>query len=90
MLDLAVMHEAAKRIVVSSDDYHRTVAMAKLAVETIQDAVNDGKLCLPERELRWLAMISDAIQALPSSAEQLTERAMVVWGETFVPSEYGL
>jgi methanol--5-hydroxybenzimidazolylcobamide Co-methyltransferase len=90
MLDLAVMHEAAKRIVVSSDDYHRTVAMAKLAVETIQDAVNDGKLSLPERELRWLAMISDAIQALPSSAEQLTERAMVVWGETFVPSEYGL
>jgi len=90
MLDLTVMHEAANQIIASSDDYNRTVAMAKLAVEMIQSAVSDRKLSLPERELRWLAMISEAIQVLPSSAEQLTERTMVVWGDAFVPSEYGL
>jgi len=90
MLDLTVMHEAAKRIVATGDDYARTVAMANLAVETIQNAVNDGKLTLPEREQRWLSLLSEALQDLPPSPEQLQERAVANWGSAFVPAEYGL
>ncbi|MCX7968040.1 MAG: hypothetical protein N3B10_06050 [Armatimonadetes bacterium] len=90
MLDLTVMHEAAKRIVAASDDYARTVAMANLAVETIQGAVNEGKLSLPEREQRWLSLISEALQDLPTSVEQLREKALASWGSSFVPAEYGL
>jgi len=57
MLDLTVMHEAARRIVAERDDYARTVAMANLAVEKIQEAAGDGKLALPDRERRWLSLI---------------------------------
>ncbi|MFN4179530.1 MAG: methyltransferase MtaB domain-containing protein, partial [Armatimonadota bacterium] len=90
MLDLTVMHEAAKRIVSVSDDYARTVAMANLAVETIQNAVEEGKLSLPERERRWLSLISEALQDLPPSWEQLCERVKANWGSLFIPAEYGL
>lgn len=90
MLDLTVMHEAAKRIVMAIDDYARTVAMANLAVETIQKAVSEGKLALPEREKRWLSLISDALQDLPPSPEELRERVAAIWGSSFIPNEYGL
>lgn len=90
MLDLTVMHEAARRIVTENDDYARTVAMANLAVETIQNAVDEGKLSLPERERRWLSLISEALQDFPPSWEQLCERVKANWGSWFVPAEYGL
>lgn len=90
MLDLGVMHEAAKRIVACSNDYDRTVEMAKLAVETIELATKEGKLSLPDREYRWLSMISETLQALPSSAEELAERVLPNWGSLFIPAEYGL
>lgn len=90
MLDLTVMHEAAKQIVSVSDDYARTVAMANLAVETIQNAVDEGKLSLPERERRWLSLISEALQDLPPSWEQLCERVKANWGSLFIPAEYEL
>ncbi|MCX7642616.1 MAG: hypothetical protein N2116_02240, partial [Armatimonadetes bacterium] len=90
MLDLTVMHEAAKRIVAASDDYARTVAVANLAVESIQNAVTEGKLSLPEREQRWLFFISEALQDLPPSAEGLMEKVVANWGSSFIPAEYGL
>ncbi len=90
MLDLTVMHEAAKRIVAANDDYARTVAMANLAIETIQNAVGEGKLSLPERERRWLSLISEALQDLPPSWEQLCEMVKANWGSLFIPAEYGL
>ena len=90
MLDLTVMHEAAKRIIAHNDDYTRALAMAELAVKVIQEAVKGRQLTLSEREQRWLTVISDALQDLPTSAEQVLEKAMPKWEQLFVPSEYGL
>ncbi len=90
MLDLKVMHEAAKRIVASGDDYSRTVAMANLVVEVLQRAVDDELIPLPERERRWLTLVSEAVQNLPETKEKLTERALAHWSGVFIPDEYGL
>ncbi|MCS7263656.1 MAG: hypothetical protein NZ805_02350 [Armatimonadetes bacterium] len=90
MLDLKVMHEAAKRIVTSEDDYKRTVAVADLAVDVLQRASDEGLIYLSEREQRWLAILTKSVENLPETADTLTERVLAHWSELFVTDEYGL
>ncbi len=91
MLDLTTVYEAAKQIVAAgADDYQRTVAMARLAVTTLQTALHEGLILLPEREQRWLALLADAVDELPESPEELYDRVRPAWGDLFLPAEYGL
>ncbi len=91
VLDLTVVYEAAKSIVLAGPDhYQRTVATAQLAVDTLQNALQEGLLLLPEREQRWLSSLAAAVAELPESAEELRDRVASTWGELFLPAEYGL
>lgn len=91
MLDLEVMYEAARRIVtVGESHYARTVAMAELALEVMKEAVSTGQIRLPERELRWLELIGEALNELPASEDELVRKVMPIWSEHFLPTEYGL
>lgn len=91
MLDLEVMHEAAKRIVATGqDDYARTKAMAQLAIEVLQGAIKDGLIQLPPHEERWFALLESAIGNLPDDPNEARQRTELVYGELFLPHEYGL
>lgn len=91
MLDLEVMYEAARRIVAAGEShYARTVAMAELALEVMKEAVSTGQIRLPERELRWLELIGEALNELPTSEDELVGKVTPIWSEYFLPAEYGL
>ncbi len=91
MLDLDIVLEAAKRIVAAGeDDYARTVAMARWAVQTLRDAASTEILRLPPREERWLSMLEDAVASLPDTSDELRSRVEPMWGELVLPEEYGL
>ena len=91
MLDPAVMYTAAQQIVAAGPSpYRQTVAMARLAVGTIAQAVSDGKLELHRREQRWLARLSKAIDRLPDDPKELRQQLDPSYQKLYLPEAYGL
>ena len=55
----------------SADDYARTLAAGRTAIELIREAVAGGKLALSKMETRWFDRIQRAFDALPETGEEL-------------------
>ena len=86
-----VLYKAGQRIVsAGSDPYKQTVAMANLALETIQDALSDEKISLSRQEQRWLKKLDRSIKTLPDNRNDLMERLSPEYHELYLPEEYGL
>jgi methanol--5-hydroxybenzimidazolylcobamide Co-methyltransferase len=80
----------AEAVVGEDGDYGRTAAAARTAVELIRTALDEGKLALPDVEIRWLGRIEQGLTELPSSEDALIERMMPTYGNLFDPASYGL
>ncbi|HMA82281.1 MAG TPA: methyltransferase MtaB domain-containing protein, partial [Candidatus Binatia bacterium] len=91
MLAPDVMFEAAKRIIAAGpDSYQRTLAMTRLALETMRAAASANKLSLGQREERWLQRLETAAAQLPQDAQELTRAASKTYEGAFLAAEYGL
>lgn len=91
VLDPAIMYRAAEEIVAAGvDPYAQTVAMAHLAIDTIQGAMDDGQLPLSRQEQRWLRKLTRAVERLPEDADTLRQRLAPAYHELYLPEEYGL
>ncbi len=91
VLDPVVMYEAARRLVAAGDDdYARTLAMARYAVEVIDDAVAAGELALSARDDRWRGLTAAAIGDLPEDPAELAARLQPEYGGLFLAPEYDL
>jgi hypothetical protein len=55
----------------AEDDYTRTLAAGRTAIELIREAAAGGKLALSKMETRWFERIQRAFDALPETAEEL-------------------
>ena len=86
-----VLYEAGRRILTAGQDpYLQTVAMAHLALETLQKAFQDGTLKLSKQEQRWLHRLHRDVSNLPENGDGLTARLSPVYRDLYLPEEYGL
>ncbi len=86
-----VLYTAGQRIVAAgSDPYVQTVAMAELAMETLNGALSAGTIALSRQEQRWLGKLNRAIQTLPDNSDELLERLSPDYRQLYLPEEYGL
>jgi len=60
----------------SADDYARTLAAGRAAIELIREAVAGGKLTLSKMETRWFDRIQRAFDALPETAAELAAEVL--------------
>lgn len=91
VLDPAVMYQAAAHIVAAgSDPYAQTLAMANLAIETLQSAADAERLHLSRQEQRWLGRLTNAVAQLPDDPDVLRARLAPEYQELYLPAEYGL
>jgi hypothetical protein len=80
----------AEAVVGEDSDYGRTAAAARTAVQLIRTALDEGKLALPDVEIRWLGRIEQGLAQLPGSEGTLIERMMPTYGHLFDTASYGL
>jgi methanol---5-hydroxybenzimidazolylcobamide Co-methyltransferase len=91
VMDPKVMYAAAERLVnTPGDDYARTVALGRFAVETLRTECQEGRLALSKREERWLERIGTTLTDLPPDVAGLRERTASQYGALYRPEEYGL
>jgi methanol---5-hydroxybenzimidazolylcobamide Co-methyltransferase len=91
VLSPAVMYEAAGQILAAGPSaYAQTLAMAHFAVDTIQEAVEAGKLQISKQETRWFGRLTRAVDQLPSDPEALAARLDAQYAELYLPEAYGL
>lgn len=81
----------ARAIVQSKDHYNAAKAAARCAIELIETAHAAGKLKIPEREIPWLATMTETIESLPSEEGEFIDQTMPLLNrEVFVARDYGL
>jgi methanol--5-hydroxybenzimidazolylcobamide Co-methyltransferase len=84
----------ANAIVGEADDYRRTLAAGRAALELIKEAsgrgFHGGRLVLPPQEERWLQRIERELADMPENAEGLRAEMAEKYGDLFDPSSYGL
>lgn len=92
VLDGEIMFEATKVMLeAGSDDYARTKALAKFACETLQEAIDDGRLDLPDKEKVYVPKLLEAATNLPSSWQDLEANSPdSMYSGMFDRTEYGL
>ena len=91
VLSPEVMFEAAARILAAGPSaYDQTLAMAHFAVETIQQALEAGKLEISKQETRWLNRLARGVERLPSDPEALAGQLDGQYAELYLPEAYGL
>jgi methanol--5-hydroxybenzimidazolylcobamide Co-methyltransferase len=89
-LDPEVCFSLAKVIVSESDDYHRMLRAADFACSTLQDAKRNKLLSMSAAESKWLDRIGHVVASVPENPEELGPEIMKVWGQVFLPHEYGI
>lgn len=91
VLDPAVMYRAAEKIVAAGPEpYAQTLAMAHLAMDTIQEALNTNQIQLSRQEQRWLRKLTRAVDQLPADADMLRAHLAPEYATLYLPAEYGL
>jgi methanol--5-hydroxybenzimidazolylcobamide Co-methyltransferase len=81
----------AQAIVTAPNAYRAGQAAGLTALTRIREAVNDGALKLPPKELPWLNRLQHTLEALPSDETSFTSEMMGdVDTSKFIPAEYGL
>jgi methanol--5-hydroxybenzimidazolylcobamide Co-methyltransferase len=91
VMDPAVHVEAGRRILAAGDDpYAQTLALARLALEVLHDAIDTGDLELEVADARWLERLDQQVEALPDDPNELAARLPAHYRDLFLPTEYGL
>ena len=91
VMDPAVMYAAAERLVTTQgSDLARVIALGQLAVDTLADELDQGRLAISARDARWLDRIRAALDGLPSDEALLLEETAPLYGELFQSGEYGM
>jgi len=84
----------AKAIVAEADDYRRTLAAGRVALELIREAsgqgFHGGRLVLSPQEERWLQRIERELSDMPDDPEGLRAEMAEKYGDLFDPASYGL
>lgn len=76
-----VVLRISEQLVKESDPFLRTKLAARLAIEELKKGVESKDLIIPEREVKWLDLMSAQLDAIPDDPEKL-------WHE--VQKEYDL
>jgi len=80
----------AEAITSEKDPYRRTLAAGRTAFALLADALRDGRLKLPTREIRWLDKLRAAFDQLPAQPEALFAHVRERYRDRFDPAEYDL
>jgi len=71
-----VVLDISKQIVQETGYYNRTRRAAALALEHMKTAQAQGRLRLDKKELSWLVRLTDEVDDLPNTADELTEQML--------------
>ncbi|MDR0592042.1 MAG: hypothetical protein LBG60_02045 [Bifidobacteriaceae bacterium] len=80
----------AGEIVQAHSHMDAAVRAASKALDLMTQAHGTGALAIPEAEEPWLDMLGEALADIPQTESQLIEEMLPVYGDKFVPQEYGL
>ncbi|MEJ5201792.1 MAG: methyltransferase MtaB domain-containing protein [Anaerolineales bacterium] len=91
VMDLDVCFETARRIKeAGTDSYARTLAATRWALEVLLQAQQNNVTEFSRSETRWLNHLSNAIQSLPETPDELRHRLKTEYNSLFIPAEYEL
>ena len=91
VMDPNVMYAAAERLVATQGtDLERVIALGQLAVDTLAEELDQGRLTISSRDARWLDRIGASLDAIPRDEAALLEETAPLYGELFERSEYGM
>jgi len=80
----------AQAIVAEPDDYRRTVAAGRAAVQVLTEGVSSKRLTLSDVERDWLDRIEAALDAMPTEEKTLLDEMRETYGHLYRPASYGL
>lgn len=90
VLDPANVIAISREIVAGANYVDAAVRAALKAMDLIEEAFAGGALSLPESEVSWLTMLREALEDTPREEDALVEQMLPLYGDKFLPAEYGL
>lgn len=90
VLSPAAASRIAQAIVGAGNDYQRTLAAGRAAVEILKEGVAAGRLALSKKEAQWLGRIEAELDGLPASEAQALEEVGANYKDLFDPASYGI
>ena len=90
VLDPANVIAISQELVRGTNYVDAAVRAAVKALDLIEDAFNAGELAIPESEAIWLPMLREALEDTPREEGMLVEQMLPIYGDKFIPAEYGL
>jgi len=86
-----VVMRISAELVKTQDNFLRTKMAAKLTVQELKKAINEGLVKSDRRDMKWLDKMDKAIDTIPDDAAEFYEQMKSELDMTkFIPSEYGL
>jgi len=86
-----VVMRISAELVKTQDNFLRTKMAAKLTVQELKKAINEGIVKSDRRDMKWLDKMDKAIDTIPDDAAEFYEQMKSELDMTkFIPSEYGL
>ncbi|MDR2605935.1 MAG: methanol--corrinoid methyltransferase [Oscillospiraceae bacterium] len=86
-----VAFKIAAELIKTPDPFSRTVNVARLAVDILENAVNSGELQLPEKETRWFGILRSQLDEIPDDEERfIAEMKSQVNPKKYLPEQYGI
>lgn len=80
----------AQAVINGSDYYSRILSAAKTTVEIIHKAHQEKKVLIPEKEVKWIDLISDSLDSLPKGSDQFVSENKPLWQDVANFKEYNL
>lgn len=90
VLDPANVIAISRELVAGTNYVDAAVRAALKAMDLIEEAVGGSVLALPEAEVSWLPMLREALEDTPRQEDALVEQMLPLYGDKFLPAEYGL
>lgn len=90
VLDPANVIAISRELVAGTNYVDAAVRAALKAMDLIEEAHAGGALSVPESEVGWLAMLREALEDTPREESALVEQMLPLYGDKFLPAEYGL
>ena len=86
-----VVFEISSRIVHETDPLKRTLLSAQVAIDILKKAIEQNKVSIAPRELKWLDIMQMQLEDIPGEADAFFEKVKPVLDNSkFIPAEYGL
>jgi methanol--5-hydroxybenzimidazolylcobamide Co-methyltransferase len=89
VLSPAATLRIAKAIVSQPDDYARTLAAGREALQILDEGVRAGQLSLSRKETQWLERIGRELASLPEKEEGLMDEMSEKYGGVYDRASYG-